>query len=366
MSKAIFIAATMQDLLFVSASSGAVAAAGWVTLASSAASVLLLLYTLELRAVRRFRERRHARSLARWRGIIADAMTGSVGTATPRDLPRRERNEFLRLWNHTNNMIGGAAAVRLIELAKRLDLVAFAREQARHAHLATRLAAIQALGHLRDSASFNELLACTDDDNTLVSITAAEALACIDPARAMQAVIPKLALRRDWPRTHVFRMLQLAGSALVSEPLYRHIRAAGDDEAVYLLQYAEIAEFDVRDAIVAELVHSRHEPELLAAVLKVATGLAHVGRLDELLRHPEWYVRMQAVQLVGRMGRAEYADRLEKLLADREWWVRYRAARALVRLPALDRVALERIRARLEDPYARDSLDQAMAEAGLR
>jgi HEAT repeat protein len=182
----------------------------------------------------------------------------------------------------------------------------------------------------------------------------------------MGAVIPKLARRRDWPRTHVFRMLQLAGSSLVSEPLYRYIRAASDEDAVYLLQYAEIAEFDVRDAIVGELLDSRREPELIAAALKVATGLAPVARLEELLRHSEWYVRMQAVQLVGRMGRAEHADRLEELLADREWWVRYRAAQALVSLPALDRSGLERIRARLADPYARDSLAQAMAEAGVR
>jgi HEAT repeat protein len=225
---------------------------------------------------------------------------------------------------------------------------------------------MQALGFMREAASFGDILVASDDDNTLVAVTAAEALIEIDPKRAAEALIPKLAARRDWPRTHVFRMLEKAGSAVVSEPLYRTIRAAADADAAYLLQYSEIAEFDVRDAIAAELLHSRSDPELLAAALKIASGHGEITRLDELLAHPAWFVRMQAATLLGRVGRAEDARRLEKLLGDREWWVRYRAAKALVRLPTLPRADLELIRSRLRDPYAYDVLGQAMAEAGVR
>ena len=89
-------------------------------------------------------------------------------------------------------------------------------------------------------------------------------------------------------------------------------------------------------------------------------------RIDELLAHPAWYVRMQAAKLLGRMGRTEDAGRLEKLLADKEWWVRYRAAKALVRLPGVTVADLEQIRLSLHDHYARDILDQAIAEAGVR
>lgn len=353
--------------MFASASSAPVTVAIWATVAAVAASVLLLVYTLELRWQRRFRERRRARVIAGWRAVIAGAVTGDHdASGLPPPLPRRERQEFLRLWNYTRNMIEGAAAERLIALAHDLGLREFAREQAMHARVRTRLPAIQTLGHLRDAQSFGAVLAATDDTNTLVSIIAAEALAEIDPERAVAALIPKLAGRRDWPRTHVFRLLQKAGSATISEPLFRSIRAADDDDATYLLQYVGVAEFDVRDAIVAELLSSRSAPELLAAALKVATGYGAVPRLDELLAHPAWYVRMQAAALLGRAGRAEDAGRLEKLLGDPEWWVRYRAAHALVRLPKLGRDALELIRARLHDPYAHDIVDQAMAEAGMR
>lgn len=364
MSRATTTAGTMLDFLFASASDGAVRAAIWATIASLAASLLLLAYTLELRLQRRRRERRRARVTEHWRERIAIAVTGSDASEPLPKLPRRERREFLRLWNYTRNMIEGEAADRLIALARQLGLPAFVRQQADHAGLGLRLASIQALGHLRDSESFALILAETDDDNPLVSITAAEALIEIDPIRAADQLIPKIALRRDWPRTHVFRMLQKAGSEIVSEPLFRGIRTAADSDAAYLLRFAELAEYDVRDAIAAELLRSRTEPELIAAALKVSSGYTELAGMDTYLTHPAWYIRMQAARLLGRMGRREDLPRLEKLLADEEWWVRYRAALALVRLPAVTPAEIEHIRTRQHDPYARDILEQAMAEAG--
>jgi HEAT repeat protein len=355
----------MPDFPFASGFSTPVSVAVWLTVASIGASVLLLLYTLELRVQRRFRERRRAVVIAHWRAVIAAAVTGAEVDAAPK-LRRRDRQEFLRLWVYTRSMLEGAAADRLIGLVQSLGLTEFVRAQARHAHLGTRLVSMQALGYLRDAESVPELVAATDDENTLVSITAAEALAAIDPARGMAVLIPKIARRRDWPRTHVFRVLQRAGSAVISEPLYRYIRAAAEEDAAYLLQFAEIAEFDVRDALAGELLRSSSNPELLAAALKLATGHAPVPRIDLLLAHPAWYVRMQAAKLLGRMGRAEDAGRLVNLLADEEWWVRYRAAKALVRLRGASAGDLEQIRLRLHDRYAIDILGQALAEAGIR
>ena len=366
MTRATTTAGTMPDLVFASASSPAVTAAVWATIASLVASLLLLLYTLELRWRRRQREGHRRRVTERWRSVIAAAVTGASSGTLPAALPRTERAEFLKLWNLTRNMLEGAAADRLIALATQLDLAGFARRQAQSTRPAKRIVGIRTLGHLRDGQSFNDVQAAIDDENPLVSITAAEALIEIDPARAVEALISHVATRRDWPRTHVFRMLQKAGSALVGEPLYRAIRTAGDDDAIYLLQFVELAEFDVRDAICAELLASRHEPELIAAALKAASGVSRMPRLDEFVAHSAWYIRMQAARFIGRMGRAEDVGRLEKLLADREWWVRYRAARALVRLPALTRAELDRIRERQLDAFARDILGQAIVEAGSR
>lgn len=348
----------------MSGSSAAIDAAAWATIASLGLSLLMLLYTLELRLQRRMRERRRARITARWRTVIAAAVAGTEVELSP--LPKRERAEFLRLWNVTRNMIEGAAADRLIDLARRLDLVEFVRRDARSGTFGARLAAMQALGHLRDAESFAGLVAAVDEEHVMVSITAAEALAEIDPARAIDVLIPRIVQRRDWPRTHVFRLLQKAGGAAVSEPLFRYIRAASDADAAYLLQFVEIAEFDVRDAIVDEMLRSRQDPDLIAAALKAASGYGKVPRLTELASHPAWYVRMQVARLLGRAGRVEHVRLLEQLLRDTEWWVRYRAARSLASIAASASGLLERVRERIGDRFARDILDQVVAEAAAR
>ena len=251
-------------------------------------------------------------------------------------------------------------------LLRELKLVPWVRAHAEHSHLGTRLLAIQTLGYLRDEASWDLILAETDDENLSLSITAAEALAEIDPVRAVNAIIPKIVKRRDWPRNHVFRLLQKAGSEAVSEPLYRAIRTGSAADAAYLLPYAVLAEFDVRDAVAAETLNMRNDPDALAAALKVSSGYAPMPRLDELLAHPVWYVRMQAARLLGRTARAEDATRLEGLLTDESWWVRYRAASALASLPRFGEAELRAMQSRQADPYARDILEQAIAEARRR
>ena len=183
----------------------------------------------------------------------------------------------------------------------------------------------------------------------------------------MALLIPKIASRRDWPRTHVFKVLQRAGSAVISEPLYRCIRAAADEDAAYLLQFAEIAEFDVRDALAVELLRSRSDPEVLAAALKVATGHAAVPRIDELLAHTAWYVRMQAAKLARTHGpRRGRRPAREAVSPTRNGGCAIALRRRSSGLPVLARPDLEQIRTRLHDRYARDILGQAMAEAGIR
>src|SRR5687767_14693992 len=159
MSRATSIVGTMQDFPFASGFSAPVSVALWMTIASIAASLLLLLYTLELRFRRRLRERRRAGVVAHWRAIIADAVTGAAGSraSAARKLRRGERHEFLRLWVYTRGMLEGAAAERLITLARGLGLTEFVRRQASDAHLGTRLMAMQAQGYLRDPDSFATL-----------------------------------------------------------------------------------------------------------------------------------------------------------------------------------------------------------------
>ena len=68
---------------------------------------------------------------------------------------------------------------------------------------------------------------------------------------------------------------------------------------------------------------------------------------------------------MGRLGQQEHVEPLERMLTDRHWWVRYRAAQALVSLPFVGPNSLRRIAAAHGDPFARDIMAQALAEAGL-
>jgi HEAT repeat protein len=354
----------MLEFLLASEFSPPVAAALWCTVASVLASILLLLYTIELRVRRGFAERRRARISAHWRTVIAACMASPVSDAAPPlKLRLGERKEFLWLWNHTRNMVEGAAGDRLIKLLRQLNLIKWVRRQARHSHLGTRLLAIQTLGYLKDQKSWDWILSAIDDENMSISVTAAEALAEIDPERAVIVLIPKITERRDWPKTHIFRLLQKAGSEAVSEPLYRAIRTGTADEAAFLLQFAALAEFDVRDAMAAETMATRNDPDAIAAALKISSGYGRAPRLHELSSHSVWYVRMQAARLLGRTARPEDKVRLESMLTDENWWVRYRAASALAGMASISDADLEAMRSRQTDPYAADILEQAIAEA---
>jgi HEAT repeat protein len=90
--------------------------------------------------------------------------------------------------------------------------------------------------------------------------------------------------------------------------------------------------------------------------------------LEELAGYAESadaHIRENLAQAYGRLGGLGEIDTLVRLLSDRVWWVRYRAAQALLKLKGMDSARLDAIRAGLEDPYARDMLAQARAEATL-
>ena len=191
------------------------------------------------------------------------------------------------------------------------------------------------------------------------------ALTDIDAERAIPRLIPMIEVRTDWPRTRVALFLRMAGSELVSEPLYRAIRSANAGGQIHLLQFAQLAESLVVDALAEDLILSSRHPGVLAAALGLFSGSAGVPRVESLARHDAWIVRLRVAQILGKVGQQEHLPLLESLLEDREWWVRYRAAQSITSLPFLGPNALRHLRQRQTDDYARDALQQAAAEVGL-
>jgi HEAT repeat protein len=201
--------------------------------------------------------------------------------------------------------------------------------------------------------------------NLTIAVTAAEALVNIDARKGIEELMPLIAHRSAWPRTRIGQILNAAGPEAVTRPYCSAIHDASVSEAIQLLRYFEAALVSDVDSAVAEMLLRRTDPGLISAALKAVRGHLPTTLIKRFVRHHTWYVRMQTANLLGRLGRREDYPRLEPLLSDSEWWVRYRAAQALVNLPYLDLSSLLDLQRRQQDPYARDILGQAIAEAGL-
>lgn len=339
----------------------------WITVTVLLTAVILFVYTLGLRAATEIETRRRLAVQTRWRQIFARAMM-SRRDAEELELPRvrpRERTELLEAWNRARDAVEGVAADNLVVLGWRIGLGEFAKSLLRRRRLSAQLVALQTLGHLRDRDSWDEIRSLCDSPNTALAATAAAALTDIDAARAIDALMPLVAARRDWPRTKVSMTLRKMDTAALSKALCATIATADDRTRVHLLQFAALADAADIDALTERLLAESDHPGVLGACLKLISGYNGIPRIGELTSHDVFFVRMHAAAALGRAGEREHLHLLEDLLSDSEWWVRYRSAQAIVSLPFLGPNALRQLRDRQHDRYARDMMTQGMAEVGL-
>ena len=339
----------------------------WSIAAVLATTVILFVYTVGLRLATISEGQRRRQFLDRWRDVFAMSM---LGWASARHHPvprvrRSDRIDLLEEWNRARSMVDGAAVDHLIELARRAGIPELALRLLDSHRIQSKILAVQTIGHLRLSAQRDAVRVLLDHENTALSITSASAMVDIDPDFGISIVVPMINARRDWPKTRVSVLLRQAGSARISEPMYRAIRSEDDEGKTYLLQFARLMESEILDALVGDLLRESNDPGVLNAALKLVSGFAGVPRIASLTQHDAWFVRMQAAKVLGRVGQEEHLSLLESLLDDREWWVRYRAAQAITSLPFLGPNDLRRLQSRQKDRYAADILQQSFAEAGL-
>lgn len=331
------------------------------------ATITLFVYTVGLRVATINGAQRREKLLKQWRVVFANSMLDRHA-AEVQQLPRVARGDAINLmeeWNRACASVDGAASANLIALAHRTVIPDMARRLFNGRRVRARILAVQTIGHLRDATSKSAIRELLDHENTALSITAAATLVEIDADLGIAAIVPMIDARRDWPKTRVSIVLRRAGSERVSEPMYRAIRSANNRGKTHLLQFARLMEAETLDALVVELLRESTDPGVLNLALKLVSGFAAVPRIAALTQHKEWFVRMQAAKVLGRIGEEEHLPLLEVLLGDVEWWVRYRAAQAITSLPFVGPNQLRNLRMRQHDRYAADILQQAFAEAGL-
>lgn len=354
----------MLDFLLPADIEGLARTALIVTLTAGATTFVLFLYTLGLRAATIIEARRVARVSEAWQEILAEATVNERKRALP-PLRRREHTEVLQNWNRFRAMVIGESAQHLIRVGEQIGLTKIATRMLDSGRLTAQLLGTQTLGYLGNDIRWGDMRQLMETEHTALSITAATALVRIDPDRASAPLISAITQRTDWPRNSVSSILKLLGEDRISEPLAGAIRTADDQTRARLITYAQLFAPDIADGLAVEMLRDSHDPRVLAVALKMVSGRLGLPRLALLANHEVPFVRIQAAKTMGRLGQPEHIGPLERMLADHHWWVRYRAAQALVSLPFVGPNKLRNLARDHSDRYARDILQQALAEAGL-
>lgn len=285
-----------------------------------------------------------------------------LGESLPALRPRDVTN-FMILWNQIQEAIIGEGKARVNDVACRAGIDAIARRDLLSRSLQKQLLAVSTLGHLRDRQSWSALVALTAGADGLLSLAAARALMRIDVTEALPVILPLAAEREDWSRNYVLGMLAEFGADIVSRPLTKAALQIDPDRAHRLIRYFGVAHVADVIPVVRAIMGKTTNVECLSACLRVFADVDHLEVVREYLDHPSWPVRVQAVNVLGRLGSISDFELLQPLLSDREWWVRYRAAKAICALPGVGMDMIRMLSRRHVDPFARDMLTHVLAEA---
>lgn len=346
----------------------------WSGFAVFGLSLLLLALVLGMRLRLFAEESRRRRFLETWRPVLMLYTTDSHGPLPPLDrrFSRRDMLAFLNLWSYYHELVKGDAKDNLNSLARLVGVDREARRMLTSGNLRERLLAITAVGLLREASAWETLVKIASWDVPAASLAAARSLVLIDASRALPLLVPLISDRNEWPTPKVGSLLLEAGKEVITAPLAEGaLEAAAErpESAARLVRYLAATRcFQALPAIRQIVDGSVHE-ELLSECVAAMGEFADPTDLPvvrQFVTHPAWPVRVQAARALGKMGAREDQRRLVAMLDDSEWWVRYRAAQGLASLPFVGLHHLQGIVDSLTDRYARDILNQVIAERILR
>lgn len=333
-----------------------------VAVFSGLAVFLLIIVLLAAIAILRYtvdRRRRMEQLLSeRWQPVFFHAVEG-IPFAVPR-VYGRDREMILLIWIHFTESIRGDARLRLCQLALDLKLDRTALKLLLRRNVRHRLMAIVALGRMRSSAVWDQLVELVASPNPMLSLLAARSLLQIDASRASPIVVGELIRRDDWQLVKVRTMISEAPPNAIASHLMEALASATPENIPRLLSLT----LNVGDAwaVVESMLSTESSSELLIAALKACNDSRALEPVRQLALHTDWIVRAQAAMALGRIGVEEDGLRLRAMLSDPEWWVRYRAGISLVQMPFASRKKLEQMCNQLSDRFAADILRQVLAE----
>ncbi|HYA20718.1 MAG TPA: HEAT repeat domain-containing protein [Burkholderiales bacterium] len=323
-------------------------------------TLLLLVQTILLRMQLIMRQRREQRLAELWQPLFAQSMT-----ALPQSLPpigKSDWDSFLKLWNSTQESLTGEAKHKLNQLAWACGVNHVAQRLLSQKSMRARLMAVITLGHLQEKNAWARLKSIANDPHPLLSLAAARALVQIDAKAALVDLLPLFTSRHDWPLNKIASMISEAGADAVTGPLTQAVETAAPEDFPRLVRLLNVAHSEQALPAIRRILQSATDDRVISSCLQALTDPEDVGLARTYTRHPSWFVRVQAVSAVGRIGSREDRDALIAPLSDSVWWVRYRAAQALAGLPQVTLDEVRQIRDKIGDRFAKDILTQVIAE----
>lgn len=183
-----------------------------------ALTLLVLLQVLLLGEVSRRRAVRRQQFNEQWRPYFAFCSLSDEAPTSHASLPRRHQLWFLLQWNRTQLQLRGAARERmnraLVALGMHRQALILLRGRVR-----SKLIGLTCLRHLADPAHWDAVLPLLLSRNAIVALAAAQTLVAMDPARAMQLILPAAVERPDWALPRLVSLCQQAGEQAVTTPL---------------------------------------------------------------------------------------------------------------------------------------------------
>lgn len=331
---------------------------------TAAVLFVLLCHVVVLHAAREVALRRRQHLLEIYRPIVSSVLNDGAREAIERlkRTPSSHVAVVARLLLEPLRVATGTLTGRARDAAVALGLVERWEAELEAHRPWARADAAYALGLLKSSSSVPLLIRALDDAYEEVRAAAVDALGLIADASAIPQLVARLAEQSRHQRVRLVQALRQFGSAAVPHLLAHACRHPADVASIANL----IGSIDAADAA-PQLLEWSADPrsDVRAASIRALGALGPDDRayyhLLRALNDDAADVREAAAWSLGRSGREEAAAYLEARLQD-EWAVAAQSARALQRLGAAGRQALETAAAGVRGEIAR----QALWEAGAR
>jgi HEAT repeat protein len=319
-------------------------------------TVLLLAALILVRSRNAIYRRRQIVLTARWREIFAAA---SAGIALPDALPEiRKQDWFTVLVIYTQFQ-------DIPEIAIRLGLADYALSLLERGDDADKIIALNVLGQIRDARALESAVVLTRQEGPELSRTAAHCALRIDPSFVGDAL--RLLARGDWVRSRVETMLREVDPDILGVAMRDAIAEASDEAQPRLLDYLRFCPAGSIHSICDSVLNTSLDPETLAAALRSLAPVARDRDHEMAVRfanHEESIVALSALRVLRKCVRSDDRDLLIKMTSHHDYWVRLRAAEAAVQLFGTSELA-EAFAASLADRYARDAIEQVLAEKAM-